>query len=100
MDELISKKSLYEKIREQEEQVRKLVLSTPKDSMNFISYNERLNAITEFKYMVFDEPVAYDVDAVVKELKKESYVAMCLNTECRYVNLDKAIEIVKKGCVK
>ena len=48
---------------------------------------------------IADVPTAYDLDAVVKKLKKESYVAKCLGAECRYANLDRAIEIVRKGGV-
>ena len=60
-------------------------------------YGTPLAMIHLFMNIITKQPTAYDVDAVVKELKKESYVAMCLNTECRYVNLDKAIEIVRGG---
>ena len=44
--------------------------------------------------------LAYDVEAVVKKLKKESYVAKCLGAGCSYINLDRAIDIVRSGGVK
>ena len=54
----------------------------------------------EIADMIEDAPTVYDVEAIVKELKKASYFTRCLGSEVRYVNLDKAIEIVKKGGVK
>ena len=54
----------------------------------------------EMKLCVDACDTAYDVDAVVKKLKKESYVAKCLGTGCSYINLDRAIDIVRRGGVK
>ena len=51
--------------------------------------------------MINHQPTAYDVDAVVKDLKKESE---CLTTEIdtmfvalEFIELNEAIEIVKRG---
>ena len=70
---LIDGKALHEKVCNLEEQARKLVLNTPKGSPDYIRYKERLNAITEFKYMVFDEPVAYDVEMALESAKDFLY---------------------------
>lgn len=48
------------------------------------------------KTMVDTQPTAYDVDEVVKELKKEA-VYFDIETDLQYLFLDEAIEIVKRG---
>ena len=54
----------------------------------------------EISDMIEDAPTAFDVEAVVKELEESSYVTKLLGSEVRYVNLAKAIEIVRNGGVK
>lgn len=45
--------------------------------------------------IIEEQPTAYDVDAVVTELKKESYQEFCDSPQI--VELNDAIEIVKAG---
>ena len=79
-DELISKKALLKEIDE--------VIA---------QYNWKEYVILDILHcardMVFDQPIAYDIDEVIKELE-ENY--SCDVGNLKMISLDKAIEIVKK----
>ena len=79
-NELISKKSLLKEIDE--------VIA---------QYNWKEYVILDILHcardMVFDQPTAYDIDEVIKELE-ENY--SCDVGNLKMISLDKAIEIVKK----
>ena len=50
-----------------------------------------------FKELLIDEqPTAFDVDKVVEQLEKESYY-IDIETDREVVNLNEAIEIVRRG---
>lgn len=49
MNDLISRKYLYDKITELEADVRKKLIATPRDSESYIRYVERLNERSVFK---------------------------------------------------
>ena len=55
-DDLISRKALYDKIAELEADVRKKLLSTPRDSEAYIRYVERLNERSVFKQEIMAAP--------------------------------------------
>ena len=80
-DELISKKSLLKEIDE--------VIA---------QYNWKEYVILDILHcardMVFDQPTAYDIDEVVKQLK-ENYLYSI--GKLKMISLDEAIEIVKGG---
>lgn len=79
-DELISKKALLKEIDE--------VIA---------QYNWKEYVILDILHcardMVFDQPIAYDIDEVIKELE-ENY--SCDVGNLKMISLDKTIEIVKK----
>lgn len=79
-DELISKKALLKEVDE--------VIA---------QYNWKEYVILDILHcardMVFDQPTAYDIDEVIKELE-ENY--SCDVGNLKMISLDKAIEIVKK----
>lgn len=69
---------------------------------------EYYSCVPDVRDMLNDQPTAYDVEAVVKELEdlKMSYFLTLANTgdadrDCAYLNtanaIDRAIEIVKRG---
>lgn len=87
--------SLYKKVALWEEQTRNELLKLQRDSYEYKRNNFRLNAITEFKHMVFDEPVAYDLDAVLNELDKLRAKPMELVYDIPLI--DHIYEIVRKG---
>lgn len=72
---------------------------------------EYYSCVPDVRDMLNDQPTAYDVEAVVKELEdlKMSYFLTLANTgdadrDCAYLNtanaIDRAIEIVKGGGVE
>lgn len=62
-------------------------------------YAERIDF--EFLYEVIDkQPTVYDPEVVAELLEGASYFAECLDAKTRYINLYKAIEIVRNGGVK
>lgn len=64
MDDLISRQSLYDKMREAEELAQKRVIDTRKTSSDgsinpiYAIYKTQLNERTRFKEMIYDEPSA------------------------------------------
>ena len=56
MSDLINGKDLYEKIADLEADMRKKLLSTPRDSEAYIRYVERLNERSFFKHEIMDAP--------------------------------------------
>ena len=56
MSDLINGKDLYNRIAELEADVRKKLLSTPRDSEAYIRYVERLNERSFFKHEIMDAP--------------------------------------------
>ena len=56
MSDLISRKDLYNRIAELEADVRKKLLSTPRNSEAYIRYVERLNERSFFKHEIMDAP--------------------------------------------
>ena len=79
MDDLISRKSLYDKMREAEELARQRVLDTrtsfPDGSLNpaYVRYMAQLSERTRFKEMIYDEPSAerdYKFDEWCTECKE------------------------------
>ena len=53
-----------------------------------------------FRRIIDEQPTAYDPEAVAELLEGASYFAECLDAKTRYINLYKAIEIVRNGGVK
>lgn len=56
MDDLISRKYLYDKIAELEADVRKTIVHQPKGSPEYLRCQSRLNELNEFKSEVRDAP--------------------------------------------
>ncbi|MCI9453225.1 MAG: hypothetical protein HFG83_05265 [Dorea sp.] len=76
---------------------------------------DELNKVTErdfcypeaYKKLVEEQPTAYDLDKVIKELEEYAHSDICYRNHCRYINADDidcencgalgALEIVKRG---
>lgn len=72
MSDLISKAALYKTISEKENMVRKILLSTPKDSTQYLHYSARLIEISVSKYEIADMPTVYAVSVEdYEKIKKE-----------------------------
>jgi hypothetical protein len=56
MDDLISRKYLYEKLSKMDELTRKNVINTPRNSQQFLMYSLQMNERTAFKHVVADAP--------------------------------------------
>ena len=61
-DNLISRKYLYDKIAELEEDVRKTIVHQPKGSPEYLRCQSRLNELNEFKSEVRDAPTVTDTN--------------------------------------
>ena len=108
MDDLISRKSLYDKMREAEELARQRVLDTrtsfPDGSLNpaYVRYMAQLSERTRFKEMIYDEPSAerdYKFDewcTECKEYDKEKHCCPRFNQVIR-TTLQEVQENRKKG---
>ena len=82
MNDLISRRDLYERIAELEADVRKKLLSTPRDSEAYIRYVERLNERSFFKHEIMDAPKVEAVPVVHGEWIKinnrpKTYIRRC-----------------------
>lgn len=64
MNDLISRKYLYDKIAELEDDVRKIIVHQPKGSPEYLRCNSRLNELNEFKSEVRDAPSAENIPVV------------------------------------
>ena len=83
MSDLISRSELIKFFKEH--------MRTAKDFREII-----INIIPTIK----NQPTAYDVDKVVKELELHSFVLATDTLPIHYVRLNKAIEIVKQGGIR
>ena len=52
-----------------------------------------------FEQWIHNQPTAYDIDKVVKELKATAHIPVTEDEEC-WLLLDETVEIVKKGGVE
>lgn len=64
MSDLISRKYLYEKLSKLEEQARNIVVKTPRDSQEFLSYCAMMNERSLLKHEVRDAPAVDAVEVV------------------------------------
>ena len=71
------------------------LIDTDKLMQNIRNTITEQSSTLDWLNLINQQPTAYDVGAVVKKLKKESYQEFC-DSE-RIVNLKDAIEIVKGG---
>ena len=70
MSDLISRKALYDKIAELENDVRSKILKTPKDLPAYVRYVERYNELNRLKHEIQDAPTVDAVEVVrCKECK-------------------------------
>ena len=67
---LINAESLNEKIEKLERRARKIMMRTPKGSEAYNFAEERVYTLEDVKIELGDEPIAYDVDAVVKQIEE------------------------------
>lgn len=74
MDDLISRKYLYDKIAELEADVRKTIVHQPKGSPEYLRCQSRLNELNEFKSEVRDAPTVEAKEVVHGEWKIENGV--------------------------
>ena len=58
--------------------------------------NDDLYLVGKFIGLIEQQPTAFNVDKVVEQLEKESYY-IDIETDREVVNLNEAIEIVRKG---
>ena len=58
--------------------------------------NDDLYLVGKFIGLISQQPTAFDVDKVVKQLEKESYYTD-IETDREVVNLNETIEIVRNG---
>lgn len=77
MDDLISRKYLYDKIAELEADVRKTIVHQPKGSPEYLRCQSRLNELNEFKSEVRDAPTVEAKEVVHGKWE-----------ECAWVELD------------
>lgn len=75
---------------------RKMLVKMQTDKENW-NNNERRCAIGQAINLLDELPTAYDVDRVVERLEKSSYEVQIIETRCKLLNYDKAIEIVRYG---
>ena len=88
-DELISKKSLLKEIDE--------VIA----QYNWAKDGVIIDILVCVRDMVFDHPIAYDVDKVIEQLEEAScYIEDGCGHAGHLVFTDDAIEIVKKGGIE
>ena len=80
MDDLISRKYLYDKIAELEADVRKTIVHQPKGSPEYLRCQSRLNELNEFKSEVRDAPTVEAKEVVHgKWIYNEYYTWECGN---------------------
>ena len=106
---LINAESLHEKIEKLERRARKIMMRTPKGSEAYNFAEERVYTLEDVKIELGDEPIAYDVDAVVEEIRKKQRDALLVSAN-KDVNKDFykgleygyeiAIDVVRNGGVK
>ena len=98
-DNLISRKYLYDKIAELEEDVRKTIVHQPKGSPEYLRCQSRLNELNEFKSEVRDAPTVTDTNVGSKwipcseRLPEENGDYLVIGTEA--INNDRNLQRVK-----
>ena len=85
--DLISRKALYDKIAELEEDVRKTIVHQPKGSPEYLRCQSRLNELNEFKSEVRNAPSVTDTNVGGKwilcseklpDIKEGKYASDCV----------------------
>ena len=61
-------------------------------------YEAQLFSTMEMIRVIREQPTAFDVEKVVEQLEKESYYTD-IETDREVVNLNEAIEIIKRGVI-
>lgn len=93
MGDLISRSELL-KIIEDEEQG--LPIDAEKYHVDKNVVDGMKASLSAIKNIVTEQPTAYDIDKIVEELEEVAYVHEDVNS---FIDLEDAIEIVKRGCV-
>ena len=62
--------------------------------------NDNLYSADDILEFIYEQPTAYDPEEVVELLEGASYFSEYLDAKTRYINLYKAIKIVREGGVK
>ena len=93
-DDLIEELNRYEKELRND---REVAIETDDEQMLFAIMNQE-TAICRIRRNAFNIPTAYNVEAVVAELEKNSYEEYC--SCCEIVRLKNAIDIVRKGGIE
>jgi len=64
-------------------------------------FSSKINTFTDnVKAILDNQPIAYDVDKVVEQLKEESYMCHTDDYSAMAIDLDDAIDIVRKGGIE
>lgn len=83
MDDLISRKYLYDKIAELEADVRKTIVHQPKGSPEYLRCQSRLNELNEFKSEVRDAPTVEAKEVVHGKWVRTKFASEYICSNCQ-----------------
>lgn len=103
MSDLISRNDLIETIEQDIKMTERFMERTASPCQEYSCLNAQLNTLKSYKAIIEDKPCAYDVEKVVAELDKASFL-MPPREKGHYADnglfLEDAIDIVRKGGVE